>query len=761
MQLGPPLPPPAGPPPGRVTDDDVTQALDRARDCLINQRLPDGTFRGGEDYTTLALMTLAYMGEHPNHEVMARGLEYLMNSSQRPAAAGGRPGYAVPIRIMALCYLCGKLAPDKQAAVRLKVRSDIELLIRGQNPLGGWRYQLDRSDYDFSVTQWPILAMYEAGRMGIEFPPSPLVKARGLYFQNQRPDGGWAYQGNSMASYGSMTAAGLASLFIINDLVEPASGCPCANGRSQPSNSEIERHMDAALGWLSENFTADRNPGRAILGSTNYWLYCVERVGIGAGYKYFGRHNWYREGAEHLVGAQAPGGHWGELGDTCFAMLFLYKGRAPVLFNKLRFDGIWNPHRRDLASLTAYIERVKEQRFHWQIVDLAAPLEELHDAPILYISAESIPRWGPQDLAKLRAFTDTGGTILLEASCGNPAVRSWVTNFAKQVWPEWRLAPLGPEHGVFTDPYPLPKRPELMGISDGLRTFLIYSMDDISCPWHMRAFAAKEYLFQWGINLFTYATDHAALRAKLAGAEPSRTSIFQPVRAAGPRKKVRIARLRHSGNWEVGANYGAWATLAERLKSDSDVTIEVKEPRASPVTDGGTPAQALAGFDAAYITGTQSFAMTDPERDALGKWTAAGGFLLAEAAAGSAEFDESFKTLAAQMGWDLKDLPATHPLITGQMAGAQGYDLATGVEFRRALRLVRAGKPQAELLGVFAGDRMIGVYSPFDILFSMTGHEAYGCRGYKAQDAAAVATNLVLYLTTPPSRDEKKRVQDP
>ena len=325
MQLGPPLPPPAGPQHGQVTDDDVTQALERARECLISQRLPDGTFRGGEDYTTLALMTLAYMGEHPNREVMARGLEYLMNSSQRPVAAGGRPGYAVPIRIMALCYMCGKLAPDKQAAVRLKVRSDIELLIKGQNPLGGWRYQLDHSDYDFSVTQWPILAMYEAGRMGIEFPPSPLVKARGLYFQNQRPDGGWAYQGNSMASYGSMTAAGLASLFIINDLVEPASGCPCVGGRSQPSNSEIERHMDAALGWLSENFTADRNPGRAILGSTNYWLYCVERVGIGAGYKYFGRHNWYREGAEHLVGAQAPGGHWGELADTCFAMLFLYK----------------------------------------------------------------------------------------------------------------------------------------------------------------------------------------------------------------------------------------------------------------------------------------------------------------------------------------------------------------------------------------------------------------------------------------------------
>ena len=43
---------------------------------------------------------------------------------------------------------------------------------------------------------------------------------------------------------------------------------------------------------------------------------------------------------------------------------------------------------------------------------------------------------------------------------------------------------------------------------------------------------------------------------------------------------------------------------------------------------------------------------------------------------------------------------------------------------------------------------MVGLYSPFDVMFSLTGYEAYRCRGYKAPDAAAVATNIVLYLST-------------
>ena len=41
----------------------------------------------------------------------------------------------------------------------------------------------------------------------------------------------------------------------------------------------------------------------------------------------------------------------------------------------------------------------------------------------------------------------------------------------------------------------------------------------------------------------------------------------------------------------------------------------------------------------------------------------------------------------------------------------------------------------------------MGFYSPFDVVFSTTGYEAYGCRGYQPEDALAVAANIVAYLT--------------
>lgn len=39
------------------------------------------------------------------------------------------------------------------------------------------------------------------------------------------------------------------------------------------------------------------------------------------------------------------------------------------------------------------------------------------------------------------------------------------------------------------------------------------------------------------------------------------------------------------------------------------------------------------------------------------------------------------------------------------------------------------------------------MYSPFDVMFSLTPYQAYGCRGYKTEDALAVATNVVVFLT--------------
>jgi len=744
-------------PAGAVTDEEVLKAIEAGREHLLGLAKDDGSFggsggaeSGAGGISALVFMTLAYMGEHPNRPAMSKGLDYLLNLDA-DQGFGTRQGYCVPIRIMGLSYIHNKLLGDKRTAVRQKMTEDLMRLQVGQATNGGWRYALKGgTDSDFSVAQWPILAMREANLVNVDFPTECLRKARDLYYKLQNTDGGWHYIKGP--SYGSMSAAGAASLFIINDVLDPSAGCPCNAGRSRPPDAENERHLDLSLAWLSKNFTSSENPRSKDQppgnGRTLYWLYCAERVGIASGYKYFGDHNWYKEGVEHLLKDQNNGA-WGETANTCFALLFLYKGRAPVLFNKLKFDGVWNAHRRDMANLTGYIERAKEQQFHWQIVELKAPLEELHEAPVLYITAESAPKWDEDPAAqkKLRQFTDSGGTILFEASCGNPTVRKWFQDFAKKVWPEWSLKPLGPDHGVFTYPTPLKQRPELMGIDDGIRTSVFYSIDDISCTWQTRAVATKDYLFRWGINLYTCATDGAPLRAKLAGVQPKTNRYTQPVKA-GPQTTLKIARVKYGGDWATGANYGGFQKLAAALKQKAGITLEVKETSQSPVTAVGVAPGELSGYAVAYITGSGAITFTAEEKQALKDYAGKGGFLWFEAACGAGAFDSSLRQLAGETGWQLKLLPNSHGLLTGRMDPGLGYNLTSGVEFRAGFRMARLGRQYAEFFGVFDGEKMIGVYSPLDMVFSATDYEASKCKGYKPDDAAAVMTNLAVYIST-------------
>jgi hypothetical protein len=286
-----------------------------------------------------------------------------------------------------------------------------------------------------------------------------------------------------------------------------------------------------------------------------------------------------------------------------------------------------------------------------------------------------------------------------------------------------------------------------MGIDDGMRTAVFYLPEDVSSFWEAKALALKKYLFDWGRNLCIYAKDGTSWWMKLADGEVKKSDKYDGPIQAGGRKTLRIARVRHGGDWSVGANYGGFARLAERLKEKAGLALEVAEATQRPVTEGGVGPTELAGYDVAYLAGTKALVLAPEERESLNSFSAAGGFLWLEAAKGSAEFDKSVMRFAREMGWELKHLPPAHPMMTGNLGAARGYDLARGIEFRRALRIARIGRPCADFLGLYEGDRLVGVYSPLDVLFSLTPYQAWNCRGYAPRDAEAAATNIVLFLT--------------
>ncbi len=137
--------------------------------------------------------------------------------------------------------------------------------------------------------------------------------------------------------------------------------------------------------WLTRHFSVTSNPhsiedrGRTFSRAWRlYYLYGLERVGRMSGQRFLGDHDWYREGAEALLKQQDRlTGYWTGVGiesnprvATALALLFLSKGRRPVLIAKLKHDHEtdWNRHRQDLRHLTADVERRWRRDLTWQTI---------------------------------------------------------------------------------------------------------------------------------------------------------------------------------------------------------------------------------------------------------------------------------------------------------------------------------------------------------------------------------------------------------
>jgi hypothetical protein len=83
------------------------------------------------------------------------------------------------------------------------------------------------------------------------------------------------------------------------------------------------------IAWLGKNFLVTDNPLKPRYFHL-YYLYALERVGMLADTTRIGTHDWYLEGANHLLDAQREDGSWGSndrldppTWGTCFAILFL------------------------------------------------------------------------------------------------------------------------------------------------------------------------------------------------------------------------------------------------------------------------------------------------------------------------------------------------------------------------------------------------------------------------------------------------------
>jgi len=725
-------------------------------------------YRGG--LTALCTLALLECGEKADSPAVKKALSYLRSLDER------RDTYSTAVQIMVFA------AADPKTDMHLILRN-AEWLERAQvvegERAGAWTYFARvgrRMGGDNSNSQFALLGLHEAEQAGVRVGEATWKRALEYWRGCQRPDGSFAYYKDlegvpKAASTGSMTCAGIAALVIasgrlhdgdarvVGDMVR----CCC----EQQDNSDLER----ALQWLGSRFSVHVNPGPAsgsrirtdfTISGRYYYLYGLERVGRLTGRRFIGRHDWYREGAEALVEEQQDSGFWSGKGHgeddpliaTSFALLFLAKGRRPVVMAKLKhgYGNDWDRHRSAVHNLTGNVERRWRQKLTWQTIDVrAATLEDLLETPVLFVSGSEGLELAAERKQTLKSYVDQGGFLFAETCCGGGDFDRDFRALMKELFPDSSLRLLPADHAIWyaeeqVDPKHM--RP-LYGIDSCCRTSIVYCPRDLSCYWELsRGHRKTGYpksvqdeinaCMAIGANVLAYATNRE-LKDKL---DRPRISGHGAGTEQKDRSLLIIPKLAHAGGSDDAAN--ALSNLLEVIGSQVGLRLSSEQQLLS----AGDPQ--LFDHPIIFIHGRRDFRFSPMERRSLATYLKRGGCLFGDAICASSQFAAAFRReiKAALPEAEFERLPAGHPIFTNEF---RGYDLST-VTLRDPQ--VRTGddplkakltKAKPLLEGVEIDGRLAVVFSPYDISCAMENHASMECKGYIKADAARIGVNVVLY----------------
>jgi len=571
---------------------------------------------------------------------------------------------------------------------------------------------------DLSNSQYGALGAWALSDAGFEIPTTYWRVTDRFWRHMQLPSGQWAYwvENGDKNPRETMTLAGVASLFVTNEFLD-------TELRLEP---KVDKNIQMGLKEINATFRASNR------GENLYYLYGVERVGLASGLKFFNQANWYKEGALFLLKSQHPDGSWDDHGPivgTAYALLFLARGRNPVVFNKLEYAGPWDARPRDNANITGWMSKKFERPINWQSVNLKVEPEEWLDAPILLITGSRELNLTEADITKLRLFVHAGGIIFSTADGGTPAFTDAIKSIGSQLVHnqyEWRDLP--PEHPIFNLWSPITNPPRMLGLSNGSREFWIHATTDMGASWQRRAIAAKND-FEIPANIFFYATGKGSLRSKLQ----SLTVIPSAERTV---RTIALARVQYPSNWNPEP--GAWPRLAKIAQAEFHTDLHISV---------ATPASLNATLNpVAHITGTAHFTMPEPDIAALRNYVTSGGTLIADDCSGSGAFSESFLDVLTAMfpGNKPVQLAADHPLYKG--AFTDGADV-TNVEYRKFAQLKMGRVTTPRLYGIELNGRLAVIFSNEDITSGLLGTNTWGIVGYTADSAEDMARNIVLYAT--------------
>lgn len=359
-----------------------------------------------------------------------------------------------PANYEAACALMA-LAAINPIGYRPEIQAIANYLLSHQKGGGGWDYP-NRAAGDTSMTQYAILALWEAENAGVEISPEVWDKAANWALRAQEEDGSWRYHYDEKAGglnvkqpNISMTAGGVSVLLICKDelerflkggdspsplLVNAVPESTLGQGyRPTVSRGAMNTAIDRGLAWIGSHY----KPGDLVaMGDSNYYgLYGVERVGALVNKDRFGSVNWYDVGRQFVQGTQDKDGHFiaghGDTPNTAWAILFMVKSTKIAirihtnlkLGKGLLIGGRELP--KDLSAMTVAGGRVVVRPMNGAVEKMLTVLEDPNAEDATEALAGLVSRYDKEGSKALRPHKDHFRRLLANPDQGVRRVAAW------------------------------------------------------------------------------------------------------------------------------------------------------------------------------------------------------------------------------------------------------------------------------------------------------------------------------------------------
>ena len=736
----PPLKP-AGLPADQVLDQKIGLAIEKGVHNLLSQFSASTYVIGGKSepgpslfgngdngylcgenaLAVYALMQAGLTIKDPRLRLEAPMMRGLIERMKSLPATAGKVTYARGIRATALALF--NRPEDRNALIE-----DVRYLVQSQIQ-GAYTYSAvpaGSRSWDNSNSQYGLLGVWSGAEAGIEVPQEYWAIVEDHWKNCQLSDGRWYYSPSATGASTSMTAAGIASLFVTRQWLE----FPKFHG--DVGLDPFSPSLRTSLNWWE---TADNYLDRQGIRDFGYTVYGIERVGLASGFKFFGTHEWYREMAAQLVSKQLRDGGWGSAIETSYIVLFLARGRHPVLMNKLRFDHspgmnnrYWDNRPNDMRHLASWASHELERPLNWQIVNLERDWPDWMDAPILYLASHRPLKFTEADYARMRHFAEAGGMIFTQADGDSESFDHFAAELAKKLFPNYEFQNVPPSHPLYSMNYDLKGQPPLKMVSNGSRILLLHSPKDISRYWEMRDDKLHKRDFQLGLNIFLYASGKHDLRNKLI-------TSYVPEPSPPPRDalRIKVVRLMYNGNWDPEP--GSWERYRRVFQNATGSVLDLDTIQLKDLRPGAAPI--------AHLTGAAAYELTADEAAALRSFVQAGGVVLIDACGGSGAFADSMrKSIAAAFaGRPLERVPSNHPLLSLGNAGMA--DLSNAAY--RPYVLDKVGGRFGGGIEMLSAGRGHVILSPLDLSTGMLGTHTWGVWGFTPEYCQSLLQNVIFW----------------